>query len=179
MIFLGLLWWYLDMVVISPDHRCLGFLSLAHGKIALPWPLEAVCCHITCFSQWNVRRDVSFTGGIFFTANLCFDTPSFPSISATNLYLHFYLCFCLCLHLYLTHSLALTVSLLVTHIHTSHVFLSTPLLHSLLLTDPFAYGPAHLPPENDSPGPQVYTIKFPEKRIWLPKPEVCFHPWIM
>ena len=97
----------------------------------------------------------------FFTAGLYFDITSFHSISATNLYLHFYLCFCLCLHLYLTHSLAITVSLLVTHVHTSHVFLSTPLLHSLLLTNLFAYGSACLPPANGSPGPQVYMIKFP------------------
>ena len=75
--------------------------------------------------------------------------------------------------------LLLLLFLLVTHIHTSHVFLSTPLLHSLLLTDPFAYDPARLPPANDSPGPQVYMIKFPEKRIWLPEPEIGFHPWIM
>lgn len=96
-------------------------LSLAHGKVAAltPW---RVCHHITCFGQWNVSGDVSFPGGIF-TASLYFDTPSFPSISATNLYLLFYLCFCLssCLSLISTF---FTVSLLVTYVHTSHVFLS-------------------------------------------------------
>lgn len=102
---------------------------LAHGKIALPDPLRGVSSY-NCFGQWNVSGDVSFPGGIFTARSILWHT-SFPSISATNLYLHFYLCFCLCLHVYLTHSLALTVSLLVTYVHTSHVFLSTPLLHSL------------------------------------------------
>lgn len=74
MIFLGLLWWYLDMVVINPDHRCLGFLSLAHGKIALPWSLEGMCHHITCFGQWNVSGDVSFPGGIFYSRSILWHT---------------------------------------------------------------------------------------------------------
>lgn len=124
MIFLGLLWWYLDMVVISPDHRCLGFLSLAHGKIALPWPLEAVCCHITSLAN-EMWAEICHLQVEFFTTGLCFDTPSFPSISATNLYLHFYLFLSLSASLSHSFSCSYCLSLSHTHIHITCVSLYT------------------------------------------------------
>lgn len=110
-----------------------------------------------CEQMYHFQEDV-------FTACPCFDTLF--SLFQSNHSLSLSLALSFILSLFLSHSQ--------THVTYVSFYTSTSFFSSYLAISIWASMPIS---SKWQLGPQVYMIKFPEKRNWLSKLETGFHSW--